>query len=289
MSLAVATLTSWVMVSLWIALMRQVRLGQRVRAEMSQAHLAKTGTPTMGGVGFLTAAAAVYFVMGGDQWAGLWLLGLGFALLGFVDDLGNSLRRPLKAREKLALQALMGLVFAIWAARNLSQPYLGYFPDVLLITLVIVGAANAFNFTDGIDGLLGTLSVVMLLPFYSLLFTQTLLGALLGFLWHNSPKARVFMGDTGSQALGVLIAGMLILDGKLWYLPLVAIIPVVEMLSVIVQVSYFRRTGKRLLRMAPIHHHFELSGWTESKVVFRFAVITALTTALAVSLWGGPA
>lgn len=288
MPFILATLAGWILVSLWIGLMRYIGLGQRIRAEMSQAHLAKSGTPSMGGIGFLLAAAAIYFLTGADDWAGLWLLGLGFALLGFVDDLGNSLRRPLRAREKLALQALMGLVFAIWSARVLPQPYLGYFPDVILITLVIVGAANAFNFTDGVDGLLGSLSVVMLIPFYSLPFAQTLLGALLGFLWHNSPKARVFMGDTGSQALGVLIAGMFILDGKMWYLPLVAIIPVIELLSVVVQVSYFRRTGKRLLRMAPIHHHFELSGWEESKVVFRFAIITALATALAFTLWGGP-
>jgi len=109
----------------------------------------------------------------------------------------------------------------------------------------------------------------------------------LGFLWHNSPKAKVFMGDTGSQALGVLVAGLFILQGKLWFLPLAAIVPVLEMLSVVIQVAYFRRTGRRIFRMSPLHHHFELSGWEESKVVFRFTVITALCTALSVGLWGG--
>ncbi|WP_253711354.1 phospho-N-acetylmuramoyl-pentapeptide-transferase [Thermus scotoductus] len=223
---------------------------------------------------------------GRDGFAGLWLLGLGFALLGLLDDLGGSLARPLRAREKLALQTLMALIFALWAVREVA-----YTPwplaDVLLILLAVVGAANAFNFTDGLDGLLASIAAVLLLPFYPYPFAQTLLGALLGFLWHNAPRAKVFMGDTGSQALGAMLAGLFTLTGKLWLLPLAGIIPVLEVLSVVVQVLYFRRTGKRLLRMSPLHHHLELSGWEESKIVFRFTVLTALATALAFSLGGG--
>jgi phospho-N-acetylmuramoyl-pentapeptide-transferase len=180
----------------------------------------------------------------------------------------------------------MSLVFAIWAARQVRYtPYPVL--DVLLFALVIIAACNAFNFTDGVDGLLASVTAVMLLPFAGLPTAQATTGALLGFLWYNAPKATVFMGDTGSMALGALVAGLFILEGKLWWLPLVALIPVLEVLSVVIQVSYFRRTGKRFFKMSPLHHHFELSGWPEGKVVFRFVVVTALCTALAAHLWGG--
>lgn len=288
MTLVAAVVLSWFLGGLWIALMRSLRLGKQVRAEGPQSHLSKSGTPSMGGVSFLLAAAVVYGLQGGDQYAGLWLLGLGYALLGLTDDLAGMMRRPLKAREKLAVQVVMGLVFAIWASRQVSYtPY--PLLDIVLFVLVMIAAANAFNFTDGVDGLLTSVTAVLLLPFQGLVLAQSLLGALLGFLWHNAPKARLFMGDTGSMALGALVAGVFILEGKLWWLPLAALIPVLEVLSVMVQVTYFRRTGRRIFKMSPLHHHFELSGWEESKVVFRFVVLTAITTALSYALWGSPA
>ncbi|MBF6595641.1 MAG: phospho-N-acetylmuramoyl-pentapeptide-transferase [Thermaceae bacterium] len=284
-NLVAAGLLSWFLVGLWITLMQSLRMGKQVRSDGPQSHLSKTGTPSMGGVGFLLAAALVYALIGTDKLAGLWLLMLGLALLGLTDDLAGSLRRPLKAREKLAVQVLMSLVFAVWASRQVHYtPYPVL--DILIFTLVLMATSNAFNFTDGVDGLLASLTVVMMLPFVGLPLAQTMVGALLGFLWHNSPKASVFMGDTGSMALGALVGGLFILEGKLWYLPLVALIPVLEVLSVLIQVTYFRRTGRRFFRMSPLHHHFELSGWPESKVVFRFTVVTALCTALAVGLWG---
>lgn len=286
MTVAASALLAWFLVGLWTGLMRALGFGKEVRADGPRAHLAKTGTPSMGGAAFLLAAFGVYWLVGQDHRGALWLLALGFGLLGLLDDLAGLIRRPLRAREKLVLQALMALVFAVWASREVRYtPY--PILDVLLIALVIVAAANAFNFTDGLDGLLASVSVVLLVPFQSLVVAQSLLGALLGFLWHNAPKAKVFMGDTGSQALGVLIAGLFVLEGKLWYLPLAAIVPVLEILSVVVQVAYFRRTGKRFFRMSPLHHHFELSGWEEAKIVFRFTAVTALATAVAVSLWGG--
>ena len=280
MVLATALLLAWVLTAFWIALAPGLGLGKRVRAEGPEAHLAKAGTPSMGGVAFLLAAALAYGLHGGDAFRGLWLLGLGFALLGAVDDLAGSRRRPLRAREKLLAQGVMGLVFALWASRLVDYtpwPWL----DVLLILLAVVGAANAFNFTDGLDGLLASVTAVILLPFYPYPLAQALLGGVLGFLWHNAPRAKVFMGDTGSQALGAMVAGLFVLTGKLWLLPLAAIVPVVEVLSVVAQVAYFRRTGRRLLRMSPLHHHFELLGWDEAKIVFRFAVVTALAVALA--------
>ena len=280
MVLATALLLAWVLTAFWIALAPGLGLGKRVRAEGPEAHLAKAGTPSMGGVAFLLAAALAYGLHGGDAFRGLWLLGLGFALLGAVDDLAGSRLRPLRAREKLLAQGVMGLVFALWASRLVNYtpwPWL----DVLLILLALVGAANAFNFTDGLDGLLASVTAVILLPFYPYPLAQALLGGVLGFLWHNAPRAKVFMGDTGSQALGAMVAGLFVLTGKLWLLPLAAIVPVVEVLSVVAQVAYFRRTGRRLLRMSPLHHHFELLVWDEAKIVFRFAVVTALAVALA--------
>lgn len=284
--MALALLLSWLFTGVWITFMKAMGLGKRVRQDGPRAHLAKEGTPSMGGVALLLAAFLAYYLGGKDPFLPLWLLGLGFALLGLLDDLGGSFSRPLKAREKLALQGLMALVFALYAARQVAYtpwPIL----DVLLVFLAVVGAANAFNFTDGLDGLLASVAAILLLPFYPYPFAQTLLGSLLGFLWHNAPKAKVFMGDTGSQALGAMVAGLFVLTGKLWLLPLAAIVPVLEVLSVVAQVLYFRRTGKRLFRMSPLHHHFELLGWEEAKVVFRFAVLTALATALAFGLGGG--
>lgn len=165
MVLATALLLAWVLTAFWIALAPGLGLGKRVRAEGPEAHLAKAGTPSMGGVAFLLAAALAYGLHGGDAFRGLWLLGLGFALLGAVDDLAGSRLRPLRAREKLLAQGVMGLVFALWALGLVNYtpwPWL----DVLLILLAVVGAANAFNFTDGLDGLLASVTAVILLPFY---------------------------------------------------------------------------------------------------------------------------
>ncbi|WP_457634384.1 phospho-N-acetylmuramoyl-pentapeptide-transferase [Oceanithermus desulfurans] len=283
---AAAALLSWFLVGLQAALMRSFGVGKTVRSDGPESHLAKAGTPSMGGVAFTLAAGALYLLAGADPLAPVFLLAAGFGLLGLADDLGGLYGRPLKAREKLALQLLMALVFAGYALRVVSYtPWAGL--DFVLIVVAVVGAANAINFTDGLDGLAAGVTAVILLPFLNLPLAQVFVGALLGFLWHNAPKARIFMGDAGSQLLGALVAGLFVLEGKAWYLPLAAVVPVLEVLSVVVQVAWFRRSGRRLLRMAPLHHHFELSGWSEAKVVFRFVVVTAVATALAVQLWGG--
>jgi phospho-N-acetylmuramoyl-pentapeptide-transferase len=282
--IAASLILSWFFVGLWMGLMRARGWGKRIRPEGPPEHQLKAGTPSMGGVAFFLAGWLIY-LLARHQLGPLWILGLGFALLGLIDDLGGLWNRPLKAREKLAIQVFLALIFGVWAVLHAGLPATPW--EVLLIVLAIVGSANAFNFTDGADGLLTTLTLILLLPFQGLATAQSLLGSLLGFLWYNAPPARVFMGDVGSQALGAMTAGIFILEGKIWYLPLAALIPVLEILSVILQVVYFQRTGKRLLRMSPLHHHFELSGWEESKIVFRFGIVTAFTTALALSLWGG--
>ncbi len=283
---AAAAVLSWFLVGLQVTLLRYLGWGKKVRRDGPPSHLDKEGTPSMGGVAFTLAAGLVYLFTGNDALAPVFLLALGFGLLGLADDVGEVFDRPLRAREKLAVQFLMALVFAAFAIRQVQ-----YTPwpalDFALIALAVVGAANAFNFTDGLDGLAASVTAVILLPFYGWTLVQVFLGALLGFLWHNAPKARIFMGDAGSQLLGALVAGIFVLEGKAWYLPLVAIVPVLEVLSVIVQVASFRFTGRRVFLKSPIHHHFEMLGWPETKIVFRFVVVTAVATALAVQLWGG--
>jgi len=286
---AATALLSWFLVGLQSAIMRGLHLGKEVRQDGPESHLSKSGTPSMGGVAFTLAALAVYLLGGGDGYEPVLLLALGFGLLGLADDLAGLAARPLRAREKIAVQFLLAIVFAAYIGKLVQYTAWPWF-DFVLIVLAVVGYANAFNFTDGLDGLAASVTAVMLLPFLALPLAQVFLGALLGFLWHNAPKARIFMGDAGSQLLGALVAGLLIVNGKGWWLPLVAIIPTLEIVSVIVQVVWFRHTGgRRLLKMAPLHHHLELSGWGEAKVVFRFAVVTAVAVALAVQLWGGAA
>ncbi len=285
MSVVTAFILSWFLVGLEARLLRALNLGKRVRQDGPESHLQKSGTPSMGGLAIALAAALVWWRYGGGELA-VALLTLGFLLLGLLDDLAGVVLRPLKAREKLVLQVLIATAFAIHISATVS-----YAPwpalDFALFVLAIVGTANAMNFTDGLDGLAASVGVIILLPFLGLPLGGAFVGALLGFLWHNAPPARIFMGDAGSQALGALIAGLFLVQGKLFYLPLVAIVPVAEVLSVIVQVIYFRATGgERIFRMAPLHHHFELGGWPEAKVVFRFAVVTAVATTLATALWG---
>ncbi len=284
---AATALLSWFLVGAQVALMRALGVGKQIRQDGPASHLVKAGTPSMGGIAFTLAAAAVYFGLGADGLRPVFWLALGFGLLGLADDLAGLSGRPLKAREKLAVQFLLALVFAAYAIRNIH-----YTPwpalDYTLYVLAVVAYANALNFTDGLDGLAASVSAIILLPFVSLALAQVFIGALLGFLWHNAPRARVFMGDSGSQLLGALLAGVFIVSGKAWYLPLAAIIPTVEILSVILQVAWFKRSGgRRIFRMTPIHHHFELGGWGEAKVVFRFAVVTALAVAFSCQLWGG--
>lgn len=301
MSLALSALVSLFLVGFFVQLAARLGWGKSVRRDGPKSHLAKEGTPTMGGAAFLLAAALVWLALGeksAESWA-LALLTLAAGLFGWYDDV-LALRRKrhargredastgLLARYRLLAQALIALAFSIYAVR-LGFALLGpTWLDALIYTLVIVGSINALNFSDGLDGLAGGMSALMLLPFAALAFVPDLIGALLGFLWYNAKPARVFMGGVGSEALGAALAGAAILSGWVWYLPLLALVPVLEVLSVIAQVSYFRATGgKRLFKMSPLHHHFELSGWAETQVVTRFWLVTAVGVALAWGLRGG--
>lgn len=273
--------------------------GKVVRDDGPASHLRKSGTPTMGGVAFLLTTLAVALILGprsGDALALVLLVALA-ALFGLADDLAALQRKRaaargapgtvtmatgLFARYRLLAQTAYALGFASYAVGAGYGPFASAWLDIPLLAFVIVGSANALNFTDGLDGLAAGVAAIVLLLFVGQPLAAALLGSLLGFLWYNAHPARVFMGGVGSEALGAAIAGFAIVSGNVWWLPLVALLPMLEVVSVIAQVIYFRVTGgQRLLRMAPFHHHLELSGWPETRIVSRFLLITAVLVAIA--------
>lgn len=272
--------------------------GKVIRQAGPESHLSKAGTPTMGGIAFLVAMAAAWLVTGGPRHGELpsLLLIAGTALLGLADD-ALALRRKraqalglepgtgLLARWRLLGQGALAVAFAVVAVQRGATLFGPLWLDAAVYALVIVGAVNALNFTDGLDGLAAGVASIALLFFVGSPLAAALLGALLGFIWFNAHPARVIMGGVGSESLGAALAAFAITQGTVWYLPLVLLIPVLEVVSVIIQVTYFKLTGgKRFFKMTPIHHHFELSGWPETRLVQRFYLITAVCVALAFAL-----
>ncbi len=301
MIIVVATAISLFFTRGFVRMAARYGWGKSVRRDGPSSHLSKEGTPTMGGIAFFAAALFAFFMLvpkTPDNWALVCLM-VAAALLGWWDDVlslkrkarqaaGEDASTGLLARYRLLGQALIAVAFAVYAAQT-HQLFDIYALDVLIYSFAIIGSINAVNFSDGLDGLAAGLMVIMLIPFIAFGFSQAIIGALLGFLWFNSKPAKVFMGGVGSEGLGAVLAGIAIVNGWLWYLPLLALVPVLEVLSVMLQVSYFRLTGgKRILKMSPLHHHFELSGWSETQVVMRFWLVTALCVALAWWLRGAP-
>lgn len=286
--------------------LKRVGAGQTVRATGPASHLAKQGTPTMGGAIFLVPAALVslwVFRASPTVWA-LVVFTLGFAALGFWDDYVKVMRRRalgLRAREKLLVQLVWSALFLWFAAQHLGAsapwplPWGGslapggwYYP---LGLLVLVGAVNGVNETDGVDGLAGGTAVVAL-GFFALYaaargrlasssFALVLAAAVVGYLRYNLHPARIIMGDTGSLALGAALGGLAVVTHAPLLLPVVGGVFVLETLSVIIQVVSFRLTGRRVFRMSPLHHHFELSGWSEERVVATFWVAALAFAVLA--------
>jgi phospho-N-acetylmuramoyl-pentapeptide-transferase len=303
---ALAALLGLLATGVYVQVARRAGWGKSVRADGPRAHQGKAGTPTMGGVAFVLVALALALAFGprDADLIALVLLTAAAAALGLVDD-ATSLRRARRARHddagsidvatgvlarhRLVVQGLVGLTFAAYAVAQSGVSVFGPpWLDVAFLAFVVVGSINAFNFSDGLDGLAAGLAALALLLFLGSPLAAAMLGALLGFLWYNAHPARVFMGGVGSEGLGALVAGVAILSGSVWWLPVFALVPVLEVVSVIAQVAYFRATGgKRLLRMAPLHHHLELSGWPETRVVLRLWLITAALVALTAALWGG--
>ena len=291
-----------------IPLLRRLKVGQTVRDDGPSSHLKKTGTPTMGGI-LIMASMAVTSVLYVKDYPGIvpvLVLTLGFGLIGLLDDyIKVVLRRSmgLRAWQKMLLQLLVTGLFARYLLRfseNLLVmriPFLkGYYVDfgwfnIPLLFLVVIGTVNGTNFTDGLDGLAGSVTV-MIATFFTVAalgtgteigpITCAVTGALLGFLLFNVHPASVFMGDTGSLALGGFVAGCAYMMQMPLFLPIVGFVYVAEVLSVVIQVIYFKASGgKRFLKMAPLHHHFELCGWSETKIVAVFSIATALLCLIA--------
>ena len=304
-----------------IPVLHRMKFGQEVRDDGPESHLKKQGTPTMGGVMFLFALllSAVFGMtamkeVNPDACKVLFLT-LSFGFTGFLDDYLKIARhnsKGLRAWQKLLLQFVFALVFIFWVyytdpegfrgtvfvpftgmgenAERIHFPFWLYIPFELF---VILGTDNGTNFTDGLDGLCSSVTSVIAFMFViSGLFLSrgvsltagALLGALMGFLLFNSYPAKVFMGDTGSLALGGFVAGCAILTDCELYIVIAGFVYMAEVISVIIQVLYFKAThGKRFFKMAPIHHHFELSGNSETRIVTAFTVITVLLAGLSLT------
>lgn len=288
-----------------INILHRMKFGQEVRDDGPQAHLKKQGTPTMGGILFLIAISLAVLPFLGEV-SGLlpaYLLGLGFGVVGFVDDYLKVVKHQSEGfnpKQKMASQIVISLLYISYLyfysgkASDLLLPFvketswnLGilFFPVALFI---ITATDTGANFTDGIDGLCSSVTAVIVFFFFIVdrvllgyaelgALPGAVLGGLLGFLCFNAHPAKVFMGDTGSLALGGFVVAMAIQTEIALYIPLFAFVYFMEVLSVIIQVSYFKWShGKRIFKMAPIHHHFELLGWSETQVVTVFTIITIL-------------
>ena len=286
-----------------IPFLRKLKVGQTERAEGVQSHLKKAGTPTMGGLIILIAilVTSLLFMRKYPNIVPVLFLTLGFGIIGFLDDyLKVVMKRSdgLYPKQKMAGQILVTTVFLAYmlivddSFLTILIPFSGgkYFDckwiTVPLVYLAVIGTVNGVNFTDGLDGL-ATGVTAMVAVFFTVVssvfgggiepITAAVTGALLGFLLFNVHPAQVFMGDTGSLALGGFVTGSAYILKMPWIIIVVGLIYLVEVLSVMIQVTYFKKTGgKRFFKMAPIHHHFELCGWSETRVVTVFTVITAL-------------
>lgn len=286
-----------------IPFLRRLKVGQTVREEGPQSHLKKNGTPTMGGILILVSVVitSLFFVRDYPKIIPVLFLTLGFGLIGFMDDyIKVVLKRSmgLRAWQKFALQIVVTGVFACYLLRytdvplSMKVPFLhGVLLDfgiwnIPILFFIVIGTVNGTNFTDGLDGLASSVTVLVA-TFFSVVaigtgsgiepITCAVAGALLGFLLFNVYPASVFMGDTGSLALGGFVAAAAYMMQMPLFIVIVGFIYMIEVLSVILQVTYFKLTGgRRIFKMAPIHHHFELCGWSETRVVAVFSIVTAL-------------
>lgn len=336
----VAILISVIAGPRFVALLRRYRVGQRIREEGPEGHQTKSGTPTMGGLLIIIATLIPYAIFSSFSGRSLGVLVamLGCGLIGFVDDYLSVIRRRslgLKGRYKLLGQVVISVAICLIAAyegisTRLFIPIVDTHVELgvfwyPLVFLIVLGASNAVNLTDGLDGLAAGTTTIAMLAFTSMcvigfqvgqralavpsedrpisgpglfdlqqqtsqtldmaILAAALLGACVGFLWFNSYPAEVFMGDTGSLALGGALAGFAIFTKTELLLPLIGGIFVAEAASVIIQVISFRRFGRRVFLMAPIHHHFEMKAWSETKIMFRFLIVASIFASIAFVLY----
>ena len=302
----IAFAISVVLCPILIPLLKRLKFGQEVRDDGPKTHLKKEGTPTMGGVVILIAIAVtcLFYMKDYPEILPILFVTIGFGLIGFLDDFIKIVMKRslgLRAWQKMLLQIVVAGVFAYYVVNytdlnnEIIIPFTGKIVTlsnwayVLLLMFVVVGKVNGSNFTDGLDGLASSVTA-LIATFFTVVaigtgsgvapVTCAAVGALLGFLVFNVYPAKVFMGDTGSLALGGFVAATAYMLKMPLFIVIVAFIYLAEVLSVIIQVVSFKTTGKRVFKMAPIHHHFELCGWPESKVVAIFDIVTALLCVL---------
>lgn len=302
-ALILGVIISLVLGPVAIPLLRRLKFGQNIRQEGPQSHLKKAGTPTMGGIIFILSTTIVMLIMS-KSWTEEGMIALysliAFGFIGFLDDILKILKKQsegLKSWQKMLLLVIFAGAIAYYGYineiginliipfTNIEIPMLAvvYIP---FIVLVYAATTNAVNLTDGLDGLATSVSILVL-TFFAVVsfmmgnnslavFSVALIGGLIGFLKFNAYPAKVFMGDTGSLAIGGAIATIAIVLERPLILFIVGAIYVIEALSVIIQVTSFKLTGKRVFKMAPIHHHFEQCGWSEIKIVTVFSVVTVI-------------
>jgi phospho-N-acetylmuramoyl-pentapeptide-transferase len=295
----------------FIEYLRKREFGQHIREDGPQGHQQKAGTPTMGGVILFLAVAVSFLILTDYDWRSVGVFGaaIACALLGFADDYTKLIRRRslgLRARTKLVVTIAISV--GLWfiasheahLASTLRLRIVDYQIDLgplypLLIYLVVAGTTSAVNLTDGLDGLAAGCAAIVLLAYIGITFlagdfdlamlSGCLVGACIGFLWFNAFPATIFMGDTGSLGLGGAIAALAVMTKTEVLLVLLGGIFVIEALSVAFQVAYFQMTHRRLFLMAPIHHHFELKAWSETKIILRFWIVAAICGAIGFTIY----
>jgi phospho-N-acetylmuramoyl-pentapeptide-transferase len=296
----------------FIGYLRLREFGQQIREEGPAGHRGKAGTPTMGGLAIFIAIAVPFLILSDYHWGSLAVLGTAVAMagLGLADDLIKVHRRRslgVSGKTKLIVQAIaaIGLWIVVKEKVGLNGSLDLWVVDAsvklgiaypVLIFLVLAGATNGVNLTDGLDGLAAGCTAIVLLTYTVMTFITKgqqdlallgacLVGACVGFLWFNSFPASVFMGDTGALGLGGAIAGLAVVTKTEILLVVIGGIFVIEALSVAIQVFAFQRFRRRVFLMAPIHHHFELAGWSETKIILRFWIVAAICAALGFTLY----
>ena len=312
LAIIIAFTISAILCPIVIPFLHKLKFGQQVRTDGPQAHLKKQGTPTMGGLVILTSIiiTSLFYIRDYPKIIPVLFMTVGFGIVGFLDDYIKIVMKRsegLNPKQKLAGQILITCVFAYYLMNSDEVgtealiPFTGgfgggYFVDlgilfVPFVFAVVLGTDNGVNFTDGLDGLCTSVTILVA-TFLTIValgegsgispITGAVVGSLLGFLLFNVYPARVFMGDTGSLALGGFVASSALMMQMPFFIPIIGMVYRVEVLSVMLQVGYFKATGgKRIFRMAPIHHHFELGGWSETRVVAVFSIVTSILCLLA--------
>lgn len=312
LAIIIAFAVSAILCPIVIPFLHKLKFGQQVREDGPQAHLKKQGTPTMGGLVFLTAVVitSLLYIRDYPRIIPVLFMTVGFGVIGFLDDYIKIVMKRsegLNPVQKLIGQFIITGIFVYYlvcsgeVGTSMLVPFTGGFEHGLYLNLgflfipfvffVVLGTDNGVNFTDGLDGLCTSVTILVA-TFLTIIsigensgispITGAVVGSLLGFLLFNVYPAKVFMGDTGSLALGGFVASAAYMMRLPLFIPIIGLIYLVEVLSVIVQVTYFKKTGgKRIFKMAPIHHHFELCGWSETRVVAVFSVITAVMCMIA--------